>query len=168
MGSHFAALQAKILKQPERYVQTYQVFSESPSGGLYRVTGQVTVAMDALKNDIQQLGLTPAQAPAPQPAAPAVAPARRKPRRSISSMNLWLILKASSGRPVSAVRTPPGGRRASEVAKPQGGLNASAHPFHNAHPPEAAGIVRHTGNSRFRRSITQGLTVGVSTDIVIH
>ena len=71
MGSHYAALQAKILKQPERYVQTYQIFSENPTGGLYRVTGQVTVAMDVLKNDVQQLGLTTSEAPQVQPIEPA-------------------------------------------------------------------------------------------------
>jgi len=71
MGSHYAALQAKILKQPERYVQTYQIFSENPAGGLYRVTGQVTVAMDVLKKDVRQLGLTPAEAPQSQPVEPA-------------------------------------------------------------------------------------------------
>lgn len=71
MGSHYAALQAKILKQPERYVQTYQIFSENPADGLYRVTGQVTVAMDVLKKDVRQLGLTPAEVTQTQPIAPA-------------------------------------------------------------------------------------------------
>ncbi|MBP8645727.1 MAG: hypothetical protein KBH99_06365 [Syntrophobacteraceae bacterium] len=57
MGSRFGPVQEKILKHPERYVVTYQLFSESPAGGLYRVTGQVTVAMDNLRRDLMQMGL---------------------------------------------------------------------------------------------------------------
>ncbi|MDY0040917.1 MAG: hypothetical protein RBS57_11455, partial [Desulforhabdus sp.] len=71
MGSHYAALQTNILKQPERYVQTYQIFSENPAGGLYRITGQVAVAMDVLKRDVRKLGLTTSGAPQPQPIEPA-------------------------------------------------------------------------------------------------
>ena len=58
MGTRYNLLQDKIFKQPERYVQTYRIFSENPSeGGLYRVAGQVTVDMDLLMADLQQLGL---------------------------------------------------------------------------------------------------------------
>lgn len=79
IGSQYANLEAKVLKNPERYVQTYQIFSENPSGGLYRVTGQVTASMDVLKRDVRQMGLqvsesssTPAAPPkAPQPPAEA-------------------------------------------------------------------------------------------------
>lgn len=58
MGSNFAALQEKILNQPERYVDTYKIFSESPMGGLYRVTGQVSVSMERLRKDLVSLGFT--------------------------------------------------------------------------------------------------------------
>jgi len=70
MGSQFAPLQDKILRQPERYVETYQIFSESPMNGLYRVTGQVTVGMDLLKQDLLQMGLVllNGRSAAPQPA----------------------------------------------------------------------------------------------------
>ncbi|MCK8602551.1 hypothetical protein [Desulfoferrobacter suflitae] len=70
MGSHYPAIQSKILKQPERYIESYQVFSENPAGGLYRITGQVNVAMSALKRDVEQLGLTAAPVSEAAPAAP--------------------------------------------------------------------------------------------------
>lgn len=60
LGKDFPLIQEKILKQPQRYVQTYQVFSEGPSsGGLYRMTGQVIVSMDLLKKDLLALSATP-------------------------------------------------------------------------------------------------------------
>ena len=61
MGSQFAPLQEKVLKQPGRYVETYQVFSETSASGLYRVTGQVTVLLDTLKKDLMQLGFAVAE-----------------------------------------------------------------------------------------------------------
>jgi hypothetical protein len=73
MGSHYANLEAKLLKNPERYVQTYQIFSESPSGGLYRVTGQVTVSMNVLKRDVREMGLQVSESSS-APAAPPKAP----------------------------------------------------------------------------------------------
>ena len=73
LGKQYQLFQEKVLKQPERYVQTYQVFSENPNqGGLYRVAGQVSVAMDLLKGDLAALGLAPSKAQASQsPAMPA-------------------------------------------------------------------------------------------------
>lgn len=62
LGSQFNSIQEKILKQPQRYIATYQIFSETPAGGLYKVTGQATVAMDLLKKDVEQLGVGSAQA----------------------------------------------------------------------------------------------------------
>lgn len=73
MGSNYPAIQSKILKQPERYIESYQIFSENPAGSLYRITGQVNVSMTALKSDVEQLGLTLSetpQAPAAPPATP--------------------------------------------------------------------------------------------------
>ncbi len=57
MGGRFAELQEKILKQPERYVETYQLFSEAPLESRYRVNGQVTVEMDLLKRDLEKYEL---------------------------------------------------------------------------------------------------------------
>ncbi len=71
MGSQFGLIQDKVLRQPDRYVVHHQIFSESPAGGLYRVTGQVTVAMDSLKKDVVQMGLgSPEPGQRPGGAAP--------------------------------------------------------------------------------------------------
>jgi hypothetical protein len=60
MGSKYKILKEKILNQSERYVQSYQIFSETPSeGGLYRMTGQVHVSMDLLRVDLVELGIIP-------------------------------------------------------------------------------------------------------------
>ncbi len=47
------AAREKILKQPERYVETHKILSEGPSKGVYRISGQVTVNMEALKRDLR-------------------------------------------------------------------------------------------------------------------
>jgi hypothetical protein len=66
LGKHYATIQEKILQQPNRYVLTYQIYSEDPgTGGLYRVTGQATIAMELLKNDLMALGLAGAEAEKP-------------------------------------------------------------------------------------------------------
>lgn len=60
MGSQFRLIQERILSQPDRYVKSYQIFSEdSGSGGLYRVAGQVMVNMEPLRADMGKLGLGP-------------------------------------------------------------------------------------------------------------
>jgi hypothetical protein len=60
MGSKYKILREKVLSQAERYVQSYQIFSETPSeGGLYRMTGQVHVSMDLLRVDLEELGIIP-------------------------------------------------------------------------------------------------------------
>jgi hypothetical protein len=61
MGSQFGPLHEMVLKQPERYIETYQIFSESPMGGLYRVTGQATISMDALRKDLLRAGFALAE-----------------------------------------------------------------------------------------------------------
>jgi len=49
----YPLIQEKILKQPDRYVLGYELFSENADQeGLYRITGQVTVSMDALNRDL--------------------------------------------------------------------------------------------------------------------
>jgi len=61
IASHYNLLQEKILNRPERYVQTYQVFTEGVgANGLYRVTGQVVVTLDILAEDLAGMGLKPA------------------------------------------------------------------------------------------------------------
>jgi hypothetical protein len=85
MGGNYPALQSKILKQPERYVQSYQIFSENPADGLYRIAGQVTVAMDLLRKDVRSIGLAVADAPSPQPVAPVVPEQVEKPPEAVTS-----------------------------------------------------------------------------------
>ena len=80
LGRQYPLVQDKILKQPQRYVQTYQIFSEAPdASGLYRVTGQVTISMDLLRKDLLALPPTspegrasPSLKPAAQSAEPVV------------------------------------------------------------------------------------------------
>jgi hypothetical protein len=65
LGKQVQLIQEKVLKQPERFVRTYQIFSETPDhGGLYRVTGQVSVAMDKLRKELTVLGLASSEAEA--------------------------------------------------------------------------------------------------------
>jgi hypothetical protein len=51
MNAGALAVKERILKQPERYVESYRITSEGPSKGIYKVSGQVTVGMDALKKE---------------------------------------------------------------------------------------------------------------------
>jgi len=97
MGSSYGKLQEKILKQPERYVQTYQVFSESPSNGLYRIAGQVTIAMDTLKSDLTKLGLTLTEAEAPLSRPPAGV--EEGPSASVPSATSEPVVIPGTGRP---------------------------------------------------------------------
>lgn len=65
IGSQFSEIQKKILARSERYVDSYRVFSEAQAeGGLYRVIGQVTVAMDVLRKDLEEAGFQVAEAKA--------------------------------------------------------------------------------------------------------
>jgi len=81
MGTQFAEIQKKLLSKPEKYIDSYQVFSEDQIGSLYRVVGQVTVSMDALKEDLVKSGLLMSQqAPVVQPASsPAIGAASKAP-----------------------------------------------------------------------------------------
>lgn len=59
------AARERILKQPERYVESYRVNAEGPTKGVYRVSGLVTVNMDSLKKELETHAIHPTQAPAP-------------------------------------------------------------------------------------------------------
>jgi hypothetical protein len=70
MGTQFSEIQKRLLAKPSKYVDSYQVFSESQTDGMFRVVGQVTVSMDVLRKDLEQSGILSAQqkpkvAPAP-------------------------------------------------------------------------------------------------------
>ncbi|SPJ13819.1 exported hypothetical protein [Syntrophobacter sp. SbD2] len=69
MGTQFAELQKKILAKPAKYIDSYQVFSEQQTGGMYRVVGEVTVSMGTLKEDLEVLGILAAQQTAPDKSA---------------------------------------------------------------------------------------------------
>jgi hypothetical protein len=70
MGSRFAELQKKVLGEPEKYVDSYQIFSEDQAGGMFRINGQVSVAVDTLKKDLEEKGLSAVrQEPSTPPAA---------------------------------------------------------------------------------------------------
>lgn len=56
MGTQFSALQKQILAHPQKYIDSYQVFSQTQTGGLYRVTGQVSVSIDVLRKDLEEAG----------------------------------------------------------------------------------------------------------------
>ncbi|NSW86314.1 MAG: hypothetical protein HPY84_08335 [Syntrophobacteraceae bacterium] len=85
VGTRYTEIRKKILQQPERYVDNYQIFSEIPGDGVYRVIGQVAVSLDVLRNDLVQTGLLkeqpdvaalPADGKSDRPAAEAGEPGR--------------------------------------------------------------------------------------------
>jgi len=86
MGTQLSALQKQILAHPRKYVDSYQVFSQTQTGGLYRVTGQVSVSVDVLRKDLEEAGFPIAEAGRNQvtetPGAPASA---EKPATSEST-----------------------------------------------------------------------------------
>jgi hypothetical protein len=61
MGAQFAELQKKVLAKPAKYIDSYQVFSEQQTGGMYRVVGEVTVSMGALREELETSGILAAQ-----------------------------------------------------------------------------------------------------------
>ncbi|MGO9020776.1 MAG: hypothetical protein ACLQVJ_20745 [Syntrophobacteraceae bacterium] len=87
MGAQFAEIQKRVLAKPAKYVDSYQVFSQEQTGGMFRVVGQVTVSVGALKEDLEKSGILAAQQkdvaqPAPSAAvsAPAAATERENAR----------------------------------------------------------------------------------------
>jgi hypothetical protein len=82
MGAQFSEIQKKLLTKPSRYIDSYQVFSESQLDGMFRVVGQVTVSMDMLRKDAEQSGILVAQqktGPASAPSQAISAPAAAAP-----------------------------------------------------------------------------------------
>ena len=69
MGTQFSELQKKLLVKPSKFIDSYQVFSESHTDGMFQVIGQVTVSMDALKKDLEESGILVAQQKPQAPAA---------------------------------------------------------------------------------------------------
>lgn len=61
MGIQFAELQKKILAKPAKYIDSYQVVSEQQTGGMFRVVGEVTVSMGALREELEISGILAAQ-----------------------------------------------------------------------------------------------------------
>ncbi len=56
LGQHYGLIQERILAEPQRYIQAYQIFFETPdAAGLFLITGQVTIFMDVLKRDLLAL-----------------------------------------------------------------------------------------------------------------
>lgn len=72
MGTQFSELQKRLLIKPSKFIDSYQVFSESHNDGVFQVIGQVTVSMDALKKELEESGLLAAQQK--PPATPASTP----------------------------------------------------------------------------------------------
>ncbi len=56
MGVHFNDIQKKILSQPSKYIDSYQLFSQGENGSIFKVVGQITVAMDVLRKDLEAHG----------------------------------------------------------------------------------------------------------------
>lgn len=75
IGTQFTAIQKKILARPQKYVGSYQVFSEKPDGGLYRVLGQVTISLDVLRKDLEESGFPVAPVASSEPASAMTDPA---------------------------------------------------------------------------------------------
>jgi hypothetical protein len=61
MGTQFTELQKKILAKPAKYIDSYRVFSEQQTGGMYHVVGEVTVSMGALREELEISGILAAQ-----------------------------------------------------------------------------------------------------------
>lgn len=52
----FQLLDDQVYSKPQGYIQNYKVISEKPTGNLYQLTVQATVATDILKDDLSALG----------------------------------------------------------------------------------------------------------------
>ncbi|MGD9504125.1 MAG: hypothetical protein AB7W37_04400 [Syntrophobacteraceae bacterium] len=55
IAAEFGAIQNRVLKSPQQYVQNYQVLSELSEGDFYKIRAEVTVSMDALRNGLKDL-----------------------------------------------------------------------------------------------------------------
>lgn len=80
MGSQYEKIRKDILREPEKYIDTYQVYSEKQINGQYQVVGQVSVTMDALKKDLAKMGAPGSQnGPAATSSQPQAAKAASTP-----------------------------------------------------------------------------------------
>ena len=70
IGRSYSALEEKVLAQPDRYVQKFQIFSEKPAGEVYRVQGEVTLSLPVLGKDLENMGLLSGAPPAQVATAP--------------------------------------------------------------------------------------------------
>ena len=81
LETRYSSLSESVFTHPERYVLSYKISSEVvEEGNLYRIAGQVSIAMDLLKNDVPRHGPThpgspSAVAPDALDAPPGVTPA---------------------------------------------------------------------------------------------
>jgi len=66
-----AALRKNVYARPDRYVTTYQIFSEQAQADTLEMSGEITVSLDLLRSDLNHLGvqgIRSAAAPSPAPA----------------------------------------------------------------------------------------------------
>ena len=142
MASRLPDLQESVLKQPERYVETYQIFSENSASGRYRITGQVTVAMDALLKDLKKSGLPVSvgananreEGPSNEGTADGAADAEQKPTpvaAALTPVAAALTPVAAAATPVKAAAAPSG-----TVAAPSGTVAAAAEAGNSAREPD--------------------------------
>jgi hypothetical protein len=54
---HYGEIQEQILHRLDRYVATYQIFSQDSVEGLFRILGRVTVNISMLESDLSRLGV---------------------------------------------------------------------------------------------------------------
>ncbi|MGC8494859.1 MAG: hypothetical protein ACP5SH_24310 [Syntrophobacteraceae bacterium] len=120
LGAQLEKLQKSVLAEPQKYIQTYQVYSEKQAGGVFQVIGKVTVSMDLLKKDLAKLGVLGAQSgpagPAPAtalaapsaPPAPAVANGQSLPQKPV---------QAPAPPPVAATPAPAGQNGAASLSR---------------------------------------------------
>lgn len=112
MGTQYPTLQKKILAHPQKYVDSYQVFSQTQDGGLYQVTGQVSVSADVLQKDLEEAGFPVAQAAREQAQA---AEAKSSSLELPSSGNMGTAAESRSGKTPEAPK--PSASRGLSVTK---------------------------------------------------
>ncbi len=56
IGNRSTELRSKIFAKAKKYVDSYQVFSETQNGPIYRVTGKVRVSTELLRMDLEEAG----------------------------------------------------------------------------------------------------------------
>ena len=158
IGTQFAEIQKKVLSKPEKYIDSYQVFSEEQNGGVFRVVGQVSVSMDLLKEDLVKSGLLVAQQkPQAQPAisqdgnAPAVA-VDRENTRNLQNTKSFAEPDDSETAAQEGTATPaPAG--ASSLAAPEGQGEAARDELSEPQPSEIGQGAARRGIAATKREI---------------